>query len=220
MEGIVDNLDLIPSLDRHEHPILAVAWSLTATPVQTRRETLFLALLGAMVATLMGVFASIATRRPILVVLTVLAGPCVGFSSGAAAAIAATRVGRASELIEAAVTRADPVPRAELQRAILIQGLNWSLIAAGAGLTVSIALHERVGFRPPVKGALSGGMIAGVLYPVLGACLFPMESTLLLIPLGPGIRSIWILVPVLVVALGICRSVARREAMASAGSPD
>lgn len=92
------------------------------------------------------------------------------------------------------------------QRAMLIHGVMWSLIALGIGFATRAPVRGvRVAIRHAAIGVL-GGILGAVVYTPLAAVLFPLLNSSFPVPEGTWNRVLWVLVPSLLIALLAARS--------------
>jgi|GEM_PF-4300051 len=90
--------------------------------------------------------------------------------------------------------------------ASLIQGVVWALLGAAAGLAASRGLLEPPARRSPAASGALGGLLWGVLYPMVAAQLSPGSYVEQLIPESASHKAAWSILGGVLIGLALFRA--------------
>lgn len=97
----------------------------------------------------------------------------------------------------------------QMHRGIAVHSVSWMLIGVSAAVSIGFAWESTATMRRVAAGTIVGAALAAVLYPLMGAVLFPLEQTDNSIPTGAWNQFLWVALPILLMSAGITRTLAR-----------
>jgi hypothetical protein len=77
-------------------------------------------------------------------------------------------------------------------RTMLFQACAWVVLGIGVGLATAAPAGSMRVIGKAVLGAVLGGLISAMLYPILAAYLFPTDHSDRVVPAGLGNRLFWV----------------------------
>jgi hypothetical protein len=163
----------------------------TLKQLDFKNTALSLGLFGAVVCSLLGFGSGLLSKRPVPVLLGLIAGVVLGPAFGCMAALA--------EVDVAYALRDGDLGR--MTQAMVMHATAWGVFAVAVGLSVGV---PSLGFKAccqSVGMAVLAGVLAGVLYAPIAGVLFITDKSEVIAPTGFGNRIFWLALAVTLMGL-------------------
>lgn len=154
----------------------------TLKQLDCKNTGLSLGLFGAVVCGLFGVGSGLLSKRPMSVLIGLIAGPVLGAAFGVLAALA--------EVYVAYALRDGELGR--MTQAMVFHAVAWGVLAAGVGLSAGIPSRSGKTCFQAVGLAVLAGVLAGVLYSPIAGVLFVNDKSDVIAPTGLWNRTFWL----------------------------
>jgi hypothetical protein len=154
----------------------------TLKELDFKNMALSLSLFGAVVCGLLGIGSGLLSKRPIPILLGLIAGLVLGPAFGCLAALAEVDV--AYSLRDGDLGR--------MTQAIVMHATAWGVFAVAVGLSVGIPSRGVKACCRSVGMAVLAGVLAGVLYAPIAGVLFVADKSDVIAPTGFGNRIFWL----------------------------
>ncbi len=202
------------------HP---VAFRLLGSPEALQRA-ICLAVVGGIGCTAFGAAGAVAARRRASLMQVVLVSLLLGHLYGIAAGVIGIAIDYLIWTLHIALNeQLDAVALWHMHRGMLVHAVSWTVLGVGIGISTGFAWGSRAMIRRGLGGAVTGAVVAAVLYPLIGGALFPLEQTDTSIPTGGWNQLLWVALPIVLIAAGLTRNLSnsgvRKRKLVSSPSP-